>query len=137
MHSTNGNGSAIARRVISGRGLAHRRLDKRQRAVLAADVVDGVVTVQLTARQVAQLLGVNVSYIALAQTFSPQKRAAILAGWDSTSFTVLLNLPARQLALPMPAPAPINSIDDATLMAAVRAAGVERVLAAAVAVEHS
>jgi hypothetical protein len=127
-HTTNGNGSAIApRRVISGRGLAHRRLNARQRAVLAADVVDGIVAVQLSAKQVAQLLGVSAPYIALAQQFSPEKRAAILSGKDSTSFVGLLNPPTPQLALSAPRLAITwNEANDDALLANVRAAGITR-----------
>jgi hypothetical protein len=127
-HTTNGNGSAIApRRVLSGRGLSHRHLNKRQRAVLAADVVDGIVTVQLSAKQVAQLLAVSVPYLALAQQFSPEKRAAIMSGKDDTSFVALLNPPAPQLALSAPRLAITwDGASDDALLANVRAAGVSR-----------
>jgi hypothetical protein len=125
-HTT--NGKAIApRRVISGRGLAHRRLNARQRAVLAADVVDGMVTIQLSAKQVAQLLGVSVPYITLAQQFAPEKRTAILGGKDDTSFAGLLNPPAPQLALPAPRPAITwDGASDDALLANVQAAGITR-----------
>jgi hypothetical protein len=129
MHNTNGNGSATApRRVLSGRGLAHRHLNKRQRACLAADVVDGLVTIQLTARQVSQLFGVSVGYIALAQQFTPEKRAAIMSGRDSTSFVALLNPPAPRLALPAPSLKVVNwdKANDDALLANVRAAGINR-----------
>ena len=131
MHTTNGNGSAIAaRQVLSGRGLAHRRLNKRQRAVLAADVVDGLVTVQLTAKQVAQLLGVSAPYIALAQQFTPEKRAAIMSGKDDTSF-VACSIPPAPLALPAPSLAiSWDGANDDALLANVRAAGITRTWAA-------
>jgi hypothetical protein len=113
--------------VLSGRGLAHRHLNKRQRAVLAADVVDGIVTVQLSAKQVAQLLAVSVPYLALAQQLSPKKRAAILSGKDDTSFAGLLNPPAPQLALPAPRLAITwDGASDDALLANVRAAGITR-----------
>jgi hypothetical protein len=115
--------------VLNGRGLGNRRLDKRQRAVLAADIIDGVVTLQLSAQQVAQVLDVSVSYVALAQRLSPEKRKAILAGRDSMP---LLAPPARRLALPAP-----TDIDDATLVEVIRTVGIDRTLAAAVEVEHS
>jgi hypothetical protein len=140
MTTTNGSNSATAaRRVVSGKSLAHRKLDKRQLAILAADLVDGVMTIQLTMRQVARLLGVSENYIRIAQRFSPAKRAAILAGRDSTSFAVLLNPSARCLALPAPKQPIIDwaGIDDATLSDVVRAVGIDRALAAAVAVEHA
>jgi hypothetical protein len=128
MTSINENGSATAaRRVLSGRGLAHRRLSKRQRAVLGADVVDGVVTIQPTIKQVAQLLGVSVAYIALAQEFTPERRAAIMSGKDSTSFVTLLNPPARCLALPAPsAVVSWDKANDDALLANVKAAGITR-----------
>jgi hypothetical protein len=127
-HTTNGNGSAIApRRVLSGRGLTHRHLDKRQRAVLAADVIDGLVTVQLSAKQAAELLGVSVLYVTVAQRLTPEKRAAILKGWDSTSFATLLSPPAQQPALPGPRLAITwDGASDDALLANVRAAGVTR-----------
>ena len=127
-HSMNGNGSAIAaRRVLSGRGLAHRRLNARQRAALAADVVDGIVTIQLTLKQMAQIFGVSAPYIALAQQLTPEKRAAILSGKDDTSFAGLLNPHAPQLALPAPRLAITwDGASDDALLANVRAAGVAR-----------
>jgi hypothetical protein len=113
--------------VLSGRGLTHRHLDKRQRAVLAADIVDGIVTVQLSAKQVAQLLGVSVPYITLAQQFAPEKRAAVLRGEDSTSFAALLNPPAPQPALPGPRLAITwDGANDDALLANVRAVGIPR-----------
>jgi hypothetical protein len=103
-------------------------LNKRQRAVLAADIADGIVTVQLSAKQVAQLLGVSVPYITLAQQFTPEKRAAILGGKDDTSFVGLLNPPTPQLALPAPNRLAItwDGASDDALLANVRAAGVAR-----------
>ena len=128
MTYTNGNGSTTAsRRVISGRGIAHRHLNKRQRAVLAADLVDGIVTIQLTIKQAAQLLGVSAAYIALAQQFTPERRAAIMSGKDATSFVTLLNPPTPRLALPAPSSV-VNwhQANDDALLANVRAAGINR-----------
>jgi hypothetical protein len=130
MPYTNGNGSTTAGpRVLNGRGLGNRRLDKRQRAVLAADIIDGVVTLQLSAQQAAQVLDVSVSYVALAQRLSPEKRKAILAGGIPCRCSLH---PARRLALPAP-----TDIDDATLVEVIRTVGIDRALAAAVEVEHS
>jgi hypothetical protein len=99
------NGSvAVIQRVISGRGIAHRQLDKRQRACLGADVADGVAVLQLSIRQLARLLGVCEQYIRAAQQLSPHKRGAILSGQDTTSFAVLLTPSEPTLALPAPKP---------------------------------
>lgn len=130
MFTANGNASATRQRVLSGRGLSHRRLDARQRAALAADVLAGSATIKLTARQLANLLSVSVPYIALAASLTPEKREAILKGLDPTSFTVLLNPPAVQLALPAP-----RTISDAEIADMIRTAGIDRTLAVAVTVE--
>jgi hypothetical protein len=122
-HTTKLNGSATTpRRVISGRGLSHRHLSKRQRAVLAADIVDGIVTVQLSAKQVAQLVGVSVPYITLAQQFTPEGRASIMSGTDDISFVGLLNPPTPQPALAIT----WNEANDDALLANVKAAGITR-----------
>jgi hypothetical protein len=131
---SNGAGTAIPETptVITGASLVHRHLNKRQRAVLAANVVDGLARFVPTNRQVADIFGVSQGYIDAARRLSPDKRKAILSGRDSTSFVDLLN-GHRQLALPSPQPV----IDDARLIDVIRAAGIERTLAAAVAVERA
>jgi hypothetical protein len=116
-------------KVITGASLVHRRLDKRQRAIMAADILDGQVTFTPSMKQLAELFGVNVVYITIARGLSPGKRVAILRGWDSTSFADLVR--PRQLKLPMCA-----SITNQQLEHVIRAVGVERALAAAIAVEH-
>jgi hypothetical protein len=134
MYTVNGTGGSTATaRTISGRGLSHRRLDARQRAAIAADVLAGLAVIKPTARQVADMFGVSVAYIGIAKQLSPAKRRAIASGKDSTSFVALLNPPAERLALP----APTASIDDATLANVVQLAGIDRVLAAAVSVEQN
>jgi hypothetical protein len=138
-HSKNGNGGNGATtlippttKVITGASLAHRQLDKRQRAALAADVISGAVTFTPTQAQIAQIFGVSVPYIQLARKLSPGKRAAILRGWDSTPFTELM--PRRSAMLPAPNGASITNLQ---LEHVIRAVGVERVLEAAVLVEHT
>jgi hypothetical protein len=116
--------------MITGRSLVHRQLDKRQRACLAADVIDGLTTIDPTQRQVADLLGVSLAYVRIARGLSPGKRTAILRAWDSTPFAALAHKPATVSTKV------INSrITDADLVKAVRAVGVNRVLDAAVAAE--
>ena len=68
----------IPTRTIVGAGLANCHLDKRQRAVLAADVLDGMATVALSQKQLADIFDVSVPYINVARKLSPGKRAAIL-----------------------------------------------------------
>ena len=78
------NGS---RRAISGASLAQirRRLSAAERAVLAADIVDGRIVLQgLTVKAIAALVGVNVGYVdcALRLTLSHAPRwAAAIARW--------------------------------------------------------
>jgi hypothetical protein len=139
LHSRNGNGGAVflppTPQVLTGQSLVHRRLDKRQRAVLAADVSDGLVRFVPSQKQLADILGVSIPYIELARRLSPDKRAAIVQGRDSTSFAELLR-PQRQLRLKLPTPN-CASITNLQLEHVIRAVGVERVLEAAVAVEHT
>jgi hypothetical protein len=61
------------------------------------------------------------------------KRSAILAGYDQTSFTPLLNPPKPSLALSAPS---VMAVADSVLADIVRVNGVDRVLAAAVTVEN-
>lgn len=133
VHSQNGNGGAVIlpplARVISGRGLSHRKLDKRQLAVMAANAYDGQLMVVPTMKHCAGMFGVSVTYVRLALGFSPDKREAILRGLDPTSFATLLIRKTGKTKV-------INTeITDAELIEAVRVIGTNRVLNAAVAVE--
>ena len=78
--SPNGNGSARFR-VERGISLAHQtRLSKSQRAVIAADILDGVRLYQPTRVDLVGLLNVSVSMIAQAQCLSPAARDRIANG---------------------------------------------------------
>jgi hypothetical protein len=135
LHHHNGNGGAFilppTPKVIHGASLAHRHLNARQRAVLAADALDGLVRYVPTQNQTAAEFGVSVPYITAARRLSPDQRAAILQGSDSTSFAELIQPRQRRLKLLTPNLA----ITDDELVKAVRAVGVNRVLDAAVAAE--
>jgi hypothetical protein len=139
MHSyTNGGPLAatplpIPTQTIVGAGLANRHLDKRQRAVLAANVLDGLVTFSPSQQQIAAILGVSVPYIQAARGLAPGKRAAILRGWDPTSFADLVH-PQRQLQLKLPAPN-CASVTNLQLEHVIRTVGIERALDAAVKVK--
>jgi hypothetical protein len=135
LHSHNGNGGAVIlpppTRTIYGRSLAHRQLDKRERAILAADVIDGLARIVPTQAQVAAMFGVSVPYVQIARDLSPGKRAAILHGRDPTSFAKLAR-PSRQLTLPV-----VTEIPNSVLENLIRSAGIERVLDVAAAVERT
>jgi hypothetical protein len=128
LHSRNGNGSAVTilppTTTLVGRGLAHRHLDARQRACLAADVLDGTAMFTPSAKQIADILNVSAPYVRAARKLPSNKRAAILRGWDSASFAGLVN-PARQLQLKLPTPN-CASITNLQLEHVIRAVGVER-----------
>jgi Pyruvate/2-oxoacid:ferredoxin oxidoreductase gamma subunit len=116
-------------KVISGRGLSHRKSDKRQLAVMAANAADGLTVVTLTEKQVADMFGVSVTYVRIARSLSLGKRAAILHGSDQTSFATLMPNGTKSTKK-------VNTdITDVELIEAVRCVGVTRVLNAAVAVE--
>lgn len=130
--SQNGNGKAVTilpptAPVISGRSLAHRRCSKRQLACLAADVIEGLTTINPTQSQVATLFGVSLAYIRIARRFDPGKRAAIVRGWDPTSFANQVK-PDRKVLV-------ITDASNASLVDLIRKIGVERVLEAACAAE--
>jgi hypothetical protein len=82
------------------------------------------------------MLRVPPGYIAVARAMSPAKRAAILSGADTSSFTPLVNGPKPPLALSAPKKNG-NGIDDAKLETIVRSVGVKRALDAAIAVEQA
>ena len=133
---SNGHGTAIlpptTQKVITGASIVHRQLDKRQRAILAADVLDGMVTFTPSAKQLADIFDVSTPYIAAARKLSPGKRAAILRDWDPTSFADRVHSQQRQLRVPNCA-----SITNSYLETVIRAVGVDRVLDAAIAAERS
>jgi hypothetical protein len=78
-----------------------------------------------------------VRYVGIARGLTPEKRVAILGGWDETSFAELSS--PRQLALPFPEAKVITKLEitDSDLMHLARTVGVERMLNAAAAVEHA
>ena len=85
--------------------------------MLAADVLDGALRYEPTRKEIAEIFRVNASYVDVARTLSPVKRAAILNGWDAISF---VDLRAHTPALPKPITANGNAVDDAALLAIAR-----------------
>jgi hypothetical protein len=125
---------------VTGAGLANRKLDKRQRAVLAAGVLDGSVRFEPSLTQLAALFGVSTTYIMLATKLAKHQRLAIMRGWDSRSFAELIERrPARLSTTITPVitnDTPPESISDGELQHLIRSVGIERVLDAAVQVER-
>ena len=127
------NGTKFAM-TLDGRALRH--LDARQLACLAATILDEPGTFKPTVNQLANILHVTPAYIAVARKMPPIKCAAILAGFDKSSFMPLLRKsPPPWQPFALLAPNKTNEIDDSNLLALVREVGVGRVLDAAIAVE--
>jgi hypothetical protein len=74
---------------INGRAVAHQKLNARQRASLAAQVLLREKALDPSVRQIAEIFDVSVPYLMIAMGLSPTKREAIASGQDSTSFSGL------------------------------------------------
>src|SRR5262249_8795795 len=133
-YSSIGNGASHRRRIparITGASLAQllRNMGPAQRAVMAANIIDGdVVIAALTRRMVAMLCGASASYVDAALHHSAEEREAIACG-------------ARPLvprARPRADARRINwaNLDADVLVEAIRRIGIERTLNAAVAADH-
>jgi hypothetical protein len=103
-------------------GRALRFLDARQRACLAANILDEPGPFKPNVAQLVTMLKVTVAYIAVARKLTAFHRNTILSGADTTTSFAQLK---KQKA----------GIDDRKLLSIVRTAGVNRVLDAACAVE--
>jgi len=118
-----------SRRTISGAGLSQlrRRMTAVERAVLAAEIIDGRVILQgLTTRTVADLTGSNLAYVHAALSLSVNEREQVLNGTRS------LIEPAEVRSRP---PMDWARFGQLELVEAVKQIGVDRVLDAAVAAE--
>jgi hypothetical protein len=116
--------------ILSGRGLVHRDLDKRQLACVAANVVDGLTSIDWSIAQLAIALKVSRQYVDLARKLSPERRQAIIDGRDQMSFVNLLQAAERPLALPKP-----TANGETDLFDTVRKYGIARTLDACCAIE--
>ena len=116
-------------KVLSGRGLVHRHLDKRQLACLAANVLEGSINIDWSVAQLMAALKVNRQYIDVACTLSPERRQAIIDGRDQTSFAALLK------AVNGNGKNGNGKDDDAVIVALVRKYGPARVFDACCTVE--
>jgi hypothetical protein len=126
MYQLNANGAIPRAPLVSARSLVHRRLSKAERALVGAAILEGDVQLQdLPLRIVSQVVGCSVAYLTAAQRLAPAQRQAVVRGH-------------RPLILPRVVPAPnCASITNSYLKTVIRAAGVERTLEAACAVESA
>ena len=133
-YSSIGNGASHRRRIparITGASLAQllRNMGAAERAILAANIIDGdVVITALTRRMVAMLCGASASYVDAALHHSAEEREAIARG----------DRPLVPRTRPRTDARRINwaNLDDDVLVEAVRRIGIERTLDAAIAADH-
>jgi hypothetical protein len=89
-----GNGDA-SQKTVSGRSLAHRKLDARQKAAIVAQVLLGEKALHFSRRQLVEAIGGNHSYVDTALALSPGLREAVASGNSSISFICLKTLKPR------------------------------------------
>jgi hypothetical protein len=124
------NGSPSA---ISGASLAQlvRRMSAPQRAILAADILDGRTILQgLTAKSIAMIVGASPAYVWAALRCSPERREQIKRGERPL-------IPSQPRAVPATTTIDWAAVDDVALTDIVRTIGIDRALNAAVAAEHA
>lgn len=122
-------------RALSGASLAQhlRRLSAPERAILAAEIIDGTVIIQgLTIKAIAAISGANISYVHAALRCTPEEREQVRRGERP------LVLP-KDTARPSSAPTVFDwhAVDDDALVEAVRMIGIDRTIDAAIAAEHA
>ena len=83
--SCTSNGNGAARPTVSGRSMAHR-LSASQRAVLVANIDDGIVSYQPTQAALAKDFGVSVPMVQKAKRLSPLARQHVLSGEVTVGF---------------------------------------------------
>jgi hypothetical protein len=110
-------------KTVTGRYLAHGKLSKPERAVLAADLHDGTAVLgRLTIAQLARLAGVSDTYVRAAIAASPERRRRVKAGE-----VPLVAPPPVRRTLPLPAPAiSFAASSDDQVVNLVREIGVGR-----------
>jgi hypothetical protein len=120
------NGSHASSRTLSGASLAQkiRRMTPPQRAVMAAEILDGALIVQnLTAKSIVMIVNANMAYVCAALRSTPEQRELVKRGQRPL-------IPTRARALRAPAAIDWHSVDDAALTETVRSIGIERTLSA-------
>jgi hypothetical protein len=90
-------------RAVDAHSLPHRKASKAARAVIAADILDGLMILQNpTVSIVAAALGVSASSVANARRLTPEQRDAVRKGRRP------LVLPAKPAPSRLPPPAPVS-----------------------------
>jgi hypothetical protein len=128
LNYNNGNPGAI-----SGASLAQlvRRMSAPQRAILAADIVDGRTILQrLTAKSIAMIVGASPAYVCAALRCSPEQREQVRRGERPL-------IPSQPRAVAAATTIDWAAVDDVALTDIVRTIGIDRTLNAAVAAEHA
>jgi len=75
------NGNGAARPLVRGASLVHRtKLSQGQRAVLVADIDDGVAKYQPTQSELAKAIGVSLGMVQRAKRLSPLARQRVMSG---------------------------------------------------------
>jgi hypothetical protein len=98
---TNGGMATAPPRVIDAHSLPHLKLSKAARAVLAADILDGIVRLEhYTVPLVARAVGVSSAYVTVAHRLIPEERERVRKGQRP------LRVPAPPLASPIFSSAP-------------------------------
>jgi hypothetical protein len=91
-------------RAVDAHSLPHRKASKAARAVIAADILDGLMVLQNpTVSIVTVALGVSASSVANARRLTPEQRDAVRKGRRP------LVLPTKPAPLRLPPPAVANS----------------------------
>jgi hypothetical protein len=68
-------------KVERGASIAHRKLSAAQRGVIAANILDGLVHYQPTARELSRVLNISAKRIAKAQRLTPGQRWFVAHGY--------------------------------------------------------
>lgn len=95
--ASGGNGDDGPKKIVSGRSLAHRKLNARQKAAIVAQVLLGEKELRFSRQQLVTEIGACQGYVDVALQLSPDKRQAIASGEDETAFTLLKRYPQLRL----------------------------------------
>jgi hypothetical protein len=110
-------------RTVDAHSLPHQKASKAVRAVDAADILDGLMTLEnFTVAIVTVALGVSASSVTNARRLTPEQRNEVRKGKRP------LVLPTKPLALPAPAVPPVTMEVEQSLAAIVEKIGVNGVL---------
>ena len=121
--------NASAPRVVRGVSLAHRKLTLHQKAVVLANILDGLTIYQPSEQDLVRLFGVSAQYIQNARRLTPDQRQ------------VVLEYTARHPAISArPKPKPKNGnghLDDSELFRTIANVGIDRALNVAAKVDQA